>query len=138
MNNENWLPVKGFEETYKVSDLAHVLSVRSGKLLRPSNTRDYPKIVLCTNGRKKTYTLHRIVAEHFVPQVEDATVVRHKDDDPLNNKATNLEWGTLSDNSRDMHRNRKNKPTLGMMCIRCGHPQPMPTGNFTLKIFPSN
>lgn len=49
--------------------------------------------------RKRAYMLHRLVAEHFVPNPEHKPVVNHRDMDKRNNTASNLEWVTYSENS---------------------------------------
>ena len=52
------------------------------------------------SGRGKGQSLARLVAKHFVPPYK-GQVVRHMDDNPLNNDASNLQWGTQKDNIRD-------------------------------------
>lgn len=52
------------------------------------------------SGRGKCQSLARLVAKHFVPPYK-GQVVRHMDDNPLNNDASNLQWGTQKDNIRD-------------------------------------
>lgn len=46
----------------------------------------------------KGYLLHRIVALLFIPNPENKPDVNHKDGNKLNNKASNLEWVTKSEN----------------------------------------
>jgi hypothetical protein len=50
---------------------------------------------------KKGVSIHRLVAEHFVPNddPENKTIVHHKDGDRLNANANNLEWVTYSYNN---------------------------------------
>lgn len=55
----------------------------------------------CGNQRKMS--VHRLVAELFVHNDDPTTnsIVRHLDDDPMNNYSENLAWGTQADNHRD-------------------------------------
>lgn len=46
----------------------------------------------------KRYTIHRLVAEHFIDKVIGKNVVNHKDGNKLNNKFDNLEWCTQKEN----------------------------------------
>ena len=51
-------------------------------------------------GTTGDQSLARLVGKHFVPPYH-GEVIRHMDDNPLNNDATNLKWGTQKDNIRD-------------------------------------
>jgi hypothetical protein len=68
--------------------------VRKQKL----NSRGYPQITLSKNGRKHTFLIHRLVAMAFVKNPNKYKEVNHKDGNKLNNKASNLEWVTRSEN----------------------------------------
>lgn len=59
--------------------------------------------------KNKSYYISRIVAEAFVENddPEKNTIVRHLNDDPLNNHYTNLKWGTSQENTVDAIRNKK-------------------------------
>ena len=52
--------------------------------------------------KKKNIPVHRLVAKVFVPGRNSKTpVVMHKDDNPKNNRADNLAWGTYQQNNMD-------------------------------------
>lgn len=45
-------------------------------------------------GKRKTFKVHRLVAQAFIPNPDDKATVHHIDKDKLNNKVSNLEWRT--------------------------------------------
>lgn len=56
-------------------------------------TYGYPQVVLISNeGEHKTIRVHRLVAEAFIPNPNNLPCVNHKDENPENPAADNLEW----------------------------------------------
>jgi hypothetical protein len=113
---EVFLDVLGFEGLYKISNLGNILSisrkVRHGRhkdslkrvkqrVLRQSPAKGYMKVCLCDSNRNRKYRYtHRLVAEVFCIGNGPGKEVNHKDGDKLNNRASNLEWVTKSQNQR--------------------------------------
>lgn len=103
---EVWKDVQGYEGLYQVSNLGRVKSLpkRKGKgigyatgesiLHHSINTRGYCNIVLCKNGKTKTFLLHKLVAMHFIPNPYNLPQVNHLNECKTDNSATNLEWCT--------------------------------------------
>lgn len=56
------------------------------------NAKGYSQICLTKNNNKKTYKVHRLVAETFIPNPKNKTQVNHKDENKSNNNKDNLEW----------------------------------------------
>ena len=95
-----WIDIKGYEGLYKISDNGEVLSLRYNKIIKPWITnKGYYSIDLVKDGIKKHYLLHRLIAEHFVPNPYNKPIVLHKDNNKLNISPSNLEWGTYSENN---------------------------------------
>ena len=76
-----------------------VTAFRKGKV-RPKllNTDGYVQSKLCKNGKYKTVRIHRLVAEHFLPNPNNLPEVNHKDCNRANNMIDNLEWCTHTEN----------------------------------------
>lgn len=116
------VPVKPFNQNYQVSNLGRIRSknhiviqkrprglilpiLHKGKILKPYRQikRGWKlareEVVLCANGKQKTYLVHRLVAKAFVPNPYHYLLINHKDEDEKNNRASNLEWCTSKYNN---------------------------------------
>lgn len=98
-----WKDVVGFDG-YKVSNTGLVKSFRKntrGVILRQSNDKDgYKKVSMTKNKKEYTKRVHIIVAQAFLPNPENKPVVHHKDNNKSNNHVSNLEWVTVSENTK--------------------------------------
>ena len=75
-----------------------------------TRTNGYCQIGARSNGNFKTYLLHRLVAEAFIPKPSELHIeVNHKDRDPSNNHVSNLEWVTKAENIRHSFETNKNR-----------------------------
>lgn len=87
---------------YTISDDGTVFNVSRGVPIKGTSispTNRYRKVHL-----DKFRPLHRLVAEHFIPNPHGLPQVNHKDGDRLNNAASNLEWVSASCNVRHAYR----------------------------------
>lgn len=98
-----WRPVVGWEGKYWVSNTGLVKG-RKGELKQRVLDRGYRSISLEKGSRNKgervskCALVHRLVAEAFIPNPHDYPQVNHKDENPSNNRADNLEWCTAKYN----------------------------------------
>ena len=107
--SEIWKYVAGYEGLYQVSNKGNVYRVyrtralgrkRGGRMLKPCYTsRGYLQVNLHKNGKRKTRTVHRLVAETFLPNPNGLPQVNHRDEDKDNNNVENLEWCTSKYNN---------------------------------------
>lgn len=68
----------------------------------------YYYVDLQYNGYKSKFPLHRLIATHFLPNSENKRTVNHIDGNKLNNKLSNLEWATDSENIQHAYNNQLN------------------------------
>lgn len=104
IDSEAWRPVPGFPG-YEVSDLGRIRSVKrkTPKVLKTETDADgYQRIQLFRDGAYHHRNVHRLVALAFIGQPESASMVCcHRDNDPSNNKPSNLRWDTQAGNMAD-------------------------------------
>ena len=105
-NRETWKDIKGYEGLYQISNLGRVWSIKSQKCLKPQIKCEYENVNLYSkNGKMKTERVHRLVALMFCNKAEGCTVVNHIDGNKRNNRAENLEWVTVSENTKHAYNN---------------------------------
>lgn len=119
---EIWKDIEGYEGYYQVSNLGRVRSLdrilfksngrtekRQGQIMLPCKGKDgYLLIGLRRETKsKKSFSVHRLVAEAFIPNPNNLPQVNHKDENIHNNNADNLEWCTCLYNNNYGNRNDK-------------------------------
>jgi len=116
MEQEKWLPVVGFEDSYEVSDLGRVRSVtreRPNKhkstaliagfyLIPMKNKSGHLSVKLYKNNSPKQKFIHTLVVESFVGVglVKKGFVIDHVNNIPSDNRLENLQIITMSLNGR--------------------------------------
>ena len=69
----------------------------------------YYAIKLRYQTQVKSCLIHRLVAEAFIPNINNYSTVNHKDENKLNNCVENLEWLSIEDNNRYSNSKMLNK-----------------------------
>ena len=112
---EIWKDIVGYEGLYQVSNLGNVRSLNYGgrgyvRCLTPKcSTRGRLWVELKKAGTKRPMQIHRLVGIAFIPNPHNLPQINHKDENPKNNQADNLEWCTAAYNvkySVDRHPER--------------------------------
>lgn len=118
---ETWKDIIDYEGKWQVSDygnvrsIDHEVSFGHNKRIVKGRTLKYNKhrsgYLLVGVGKKRT--VHRLVANAFIPNPFNLPQINHKDGNKTNNSVSNLEWCTCEWNNRHqialVGRKRKHK-----------------------------
>lgn len=90
---EKKIIIDGIETNYCAKEDGTIWNLKTGRELKGTLARnEYRSVQLSINGKLKTFMTHRLIAEAFCDNPNDYTIVSHKDGNPYNNAANNLEW----------------------------------------------
>jgi hypothetical protein len=130
---EIWKDVIGYEGLYQVSSYGRVMSldrtiwnkanksyskIKGCVLKLDSINKKYEQISLMKNGVGKKFLVHRLVAMHFVENINYLPQVNHIDENKMNNHYLNLEWVTASMNINHGNRNKITSNKLSKSVVR--------------------
>lgn len=100
--------IRGYEGLYGITMSGRVWSYRRKKFLRPGiNNKGYLLVYLSKNGKVKGFTIHRLVAETYIPNPDNQPQVGHIDENPKNNCWDNLYWTNAKNNNNYGSHNEK-------------------------------
>lgn len=120
---EIWKPINGYNGVYDISSWGRVRThKRKGtdeRFLKLHKARNgYLMVSLHSNLGYKRKLVHRLVAEAFIPNLNEYPCVNHKDENKENNAVDNLEWCTYQYNNnygtaRERASVARHKPCIG-------------------------
>ena len=88
-----WKDIEGYEGLYQVSDTGEVMNVITGKILKAYKEKSgYLRVGLYKDEKEKSFRVHRLVAEAFIPNPFNLPEVNHKSENKQDNRVENLEY----------------------------------------------
>jgi len=98
---EVWVPVKGYEGYYEVSNKDKVRSLgKRARILKGDYSTNYHRVSFHILGLRRKKLVHRLMAEAFIPNPANLPFINHIDGNSRNNSLSNLEWCTPSENTK--------------------------------------
>lgn len=102
------MEIEGYETLYMIYDNGRIYSLISKKFLKHKYNKNYPYVSLYKDKIAKNKWIHRLVAEHYLPNPENKSQVDHIDRNPRNCHVSNLRWATQSENMKNIKKLAKN------------------------------
>jgi hypothetical protein len=90
--NEEWKFINGFNKDYAISNKGQVKSYHRKIIMLQQIVNGLKRVTLVKAGEKTHLYIHRLVAEHFIENPRNYRLVKHIDNNILNNGADNLMW----------------------------------------------
>lgn len=123
MEKEIWRPIKGYEGLYEVSNLGRVKSIEryilsgkgyglhkyGGKVLKSGSSNGYLRVSLCKDKHIGHFSVHRLVAEAFIPNPDSKPEIDHINTVRNDNRVENLQWVTKQENARNPISSKKRR-----------------------------
>lgn len=119
---ETWRNVRD-NPGYRVSSYGRVKNAHSGKILSPGRHRQgYSLVWLSGSDGVHGKTIHRLVAEAFIPNPDSKPQVNHINGDKADNRVENLEWTTGSENTLHAYRSGlfEGRPKVSVRIVETG------------------
>lgn len=114
-----WKDIQNYEDLYQISNTGLVKSLErkiiihgkeallKERILKQDDNKGYKRVTLSKDGKTRRFLIHRLVAIHFLENLENKPMVNHIDNNPSNNNINNLEWVTHSENM--IHAQKQNR-----------------------------
>jgi NUMOD4 motif-containing protein/HNH endonuclease len=116
-----WKPVVGYETLYAASSDGDIKRIKGGygatigRILKAKiDKQGYQQVTLYNDDHEpRCFKVCRLIAKAFIPNPENKPTVNHKDGNKRNDRVSNLEWATSSEQGLHAYRLGLSTPTRG-------------------------
>ena len=95
---------------YEVSNNGEIRNIETGRILKQQSHHGYKRVRIDKGEGRKTYFVHRIVADKYLERVEGKDFINHINSDKTDNRAENLEWCSVQENNAHAYKNNNKIP----------------------------
>lgn len=109
-------------EQYGINSNGIVVNLKSNRKMATYSDKDgyqYVLLISDTTGKRKKYSLHRLVAKAFIPNPYNKPQVNHINGIKSDNTLNNLEWVTNSENQYHSRYNLGNHTGFADRAVVC-------------------
>ena len=114
--SEIWKPIKDFENLYEISNLGRIRNIQTNTFKKTYISEyGYVNVSLYKNKKHYNKRLSRLLAEAFIPNIDNKPTVDHIDRNKQNNEVSNLRWASYVEqaNNKDKTNIIENMKKLG-------------------------
>ena len=98
MDRDQWKIMKE-NSNYQINTInKEIRNLKTKKIIKPRINKNYYKIDLYQNGKRKTHYLHRLIYNNLVGDLTDDQIIDHINNNSLDNSLDNLRIVTQSQN----------------------------------------
>ena len=110
------MEINGYED-YLIYNDGRVFSKKRNRFLKQAaNGRGYIQVRLYKDGKVKSHLIHRLVAQHYIDNLENKRCVDHINRIRTDNRVDNLRWATHSENNQNKSFNKDNTSGHKYIC----------------------
>lgn len=131
---DNWKPISGYEGYYEINPVGKVRRKSRAKRIRKDkkqligkhlvtriNNFGYEEVRLSKGGRPSTKFIHKLLGQAFIPNEDNKLFINHKNGIKSDNRLSNLEWVTHSENMIHAYRTGLLKKVLKPVIDNCSN-----------------
>ena len=90
-------------ENYIIFRTGKVYNVKHKRFIKDTKDKStgYMRITLCKDGKKKNFSIHRLLGLAFIPNPLNKPIIDHINRIRDDNRLINLRWATVSENNQN-------------------------------------